>query len=99
MRPQHRLVTELAFIVVSVLASTQAVASCVCRCVGGNMQPICSGSLDLPPICPPTVCAIVPPSVQPIQTPMVPPIGASNCQKEQVLNPRTSQYEWKTICR
>jgi hypothetical protein len=73
-------------------------ASCVCRCVDGEMQPLCSSSIDLPPICPPTVCAIVPPSVAPIQSPGIPPIGTSGCSPRQVRNPATNQYEWRSIC-
>jgi hypothetical protein len=75
-----------------------ASAACVCRCVSGEMQPICSSSIDLPPICPPTVCAIVPPPVAPMQAPTVPPIGTTQCSPRQVLNPYTQQYEWRSIC-
>ena len=76
-----------------------AYADCVCRCVGGEMRPICQSPLEVPPICPPTVCQIVPPSVAPIGVPMVPPVGTSQCSPRQVLNPYTNQYEWKTICK
>jgi hypothetical protein len=81
------------------LISTFSYGNCVCRCVNGEMTPICSSSIDLPPICPPTVCPIVPPSVQPINPPVVPPIGTSQCQNKQVLNQRTGQYEWRLICQ
>jgi hypothetical protein len=40
-------------------------ASCECRCVDGQVQPLCSSSIDLPPICAPQICAIVPPSIVP----------------------------------
>jgi hypothetical protein len=76
-----------------------AAAACVCRCVNGQMQPICGSSLEIPPICPPTICQMVPPSIAPIPTPMVPPVGATSCRPEQVLNPHSRQYEWRTICR
>lgn len=76
-----------------------AEANCVCRCVNGEMVPLCSSSIDLPPICPPTVCSIVPPRVEPIMAPKVPPLGTTACRPAQVLNPRTGQYEWKEICR
>ena len=81
------------------LISTLSYGNCLCRCVNGEMTPICSSSIDLPPICPPTVCPIVPPSVQPINPPVVPPIGTSQCQNKQVLNQRTGQYEWRVICQ
>lgn len=76
----------------------KSLASCVCRCVGGQMQPLCSSSIDIPPICPPTICSIVPPSIAPIQAPTIPPIGTSQCSQRQVLNPYTQQYEWRRIC-
>jgi hypothetical protein len=94
---EGRLVA-LTIIGVGLLPTTVS-ATCVCRCVNGEMQPICSNSIEVPPICPPTVCQIVPPSVAPVPTPMVPPIGATSCEPEQVLNPYTQQYEWRTICR
>jgi hypothetical protein len=76
-----------------------AEASCVCRCVNGQMVPLCSSAIEVPPICPPTVCGIVPPSVRPVPTPMVPPIGTTSCAPQQVMNPFTHQYEWRTVCR
>lgn len=81
------------------ISSTNTDASCVCRCVNGEMQALCSSSIDLPPICPPTVCPITPPSIAPIQTPRVPPIGTTVCRQAQVFNQRTGQYEWREVCR
>jgi hypothetical protein len=81
------------------LISTNSFGNCVCRCVNGEMTPLCSNSLDLPPICPPTICPIVPPSVQPISPLYIPPIGTSQCQNKQILNQRTGQYEWRLICQ
>jgi hypothetical protein len=73
-------------------------ASCVCRCVDGETQPLCSSAIDLPPICPLAVCSIVPPGVAPVQSPRIPPIGTSDCSLRQVLNPATNRYEWRSIC-
>ena len=84
---------------VVVLISTPSSAECVCRCVNGQMQPLCQNAIDLPPICPPTVCNITPPSLVPIQQPRVPPIGTTGCRQAQVQNPRTGQYEWREVCR
>ena len=81
------------------LFSTHSFGNCVCRCVNGEMTPICSSSIDLPPICPPTICQLVPPSIQPISPPSLPPIGTSQCQNKQVLNPYSNRYEWKLICQ
>ena len=90
-----RLFLGLAF---TVLLVGHADASCVCRCVDGEVQPLCSSSADLPPICAPTICGIVPPSVAPIQAPVLPPIGTSSCSSRQVLNPATNHYERRPVC-
>ena len=79
--------------------NNNAYAACVCRCVGGEMKPICESSLDLPPICPPSICPIAPPSIAPLQPPTLPPLGTRNCNQQQVFNPLTGRYEWKTICK
>lgn len=81
------------------LVSLGSYAACTCQCVNGQMQPICNNSMDMPPICPPTICPMTPPSVAPISPPAMPPLGTSQCSNEQVLNPYTRQYEWKRICR
>jgi hypothetical protein len=86
------------FIAVAMLFATAAHAECVCRCVNGEVQPICRSSLDLPPICAPQICPLTPPSIQPIQPPTLPPLGTSNCRQAQVFNPNTGRYEWKTVC-
>lgn len=86
-------------IAIATLPGTGAHASCVCRCVNGTMQPLCSSAIAVPPICPPTVCGIVPPSIPPIMQPTIPPIGTQSCRQAQVQNPFTGQFEWQTICR
>lgn len=73
-------------------------ANCVCRCVNGEVRPICQSPLSVPPPCAPTICPITPPSVEPIRPPVVPPPGTQGCRQVQVLNPRTGMYEWKTVC-
>lgn len=80
-------------------ASMDADAACVCRCVNGSVQVLCSNSIDLPPICAPQICPITPPSIAPIQTPTIPPIGTTQCRQAQVFNPRTGQHEWREVCR
>ena len=82
----------------ALLLTAEARASCVCRCVDGEMQPLCDSAIDLPPICPMTACAVVPPSVKPIQPLGIPPLGTSQCSQRQVLNPATRQYEWRSVC-
>lgn len=79
--------------------SDVAVADCVCRCVNGEVKALCSSSIDLQPICSPTLCPLVPPSIAPLPSPQLPPLGTSACRQVQVLNPRTNQYEWQRVCR
>ena len=81
------------------LVPAAADAGCVCRCVNGEVQAVCSSSLDIEPICAPAICPITPPAIRPIDPPTVPPIGTSSCRSEQVLNPYTGAYEWRQVCR
>ncbi len=74
-------------------------AACVCRCINGEMKPLCESSLDLPPICPPAICPLTPPSIAPLQPPTLPPLGTRNCTQQQVFNPLSGKYEWKTVCK
>ena len=87
------------FLVATLLFATVAHADCVCRCVGGKVRPICTSSLDLPPICPIDLCPLAPPSIAPLPSLQLPPIGTSQCRQVQVLNPVTQQYEWRTLCQ
>ncbi len=92
-------VWTVAVLCMGLFVSSSAGAACVCRCVNGEVKPLCQNAIDLPPICAPLVCPIVPPRVEPIMPPKVPPVGTSSCHQEQVLNPYTRQYEWKIVCR
>lgn len=87
----------LATLLLVLAALSSAQANCVCRCVNGQMEPLCSSSIDLPPICPPTVCPIMAPSIAPIQPPMVPPIGTSSCHQARVCN-AFGGCSWQTVC-
>lgn len=79
--------------------ANESTAACMCRCVNGEVRALCTSSLDIEPICAPTICPITPPSLAPIQVPRVPPIGTTFCRQAQVLNPQTHQYEWREVCR
>ncbi|HEY4986769.1 MAG TPA: hypothetical protein VII39_09130 [Bradyrhizobium sp.] len=83
---------------VGLLVSTTAKASCACRCVDGEMQPLCTSSIDLPPICPMTTCALTPPAIRPIQPPQLPPLGTTQRSQHQVFNPAARRYDWQTVC-
>lgn len=87
----------LAFIFTLAMTAL-AEASCECRCVDGEMQALCSSSIDLPPLCPAAVCAIPAPLIAPVAPLRIPPPGATQCSQRQVLNPHTHQYEWRSIC-
>ena len=80
----------VALVLAALSLPLPALATCVCRCVDGEMVPICTSSIDLPPICPPTICPLVPPSIQPIQPPVVPPIGTTRCEQKQVWSEASS---------
>jgi hypothetical protein len=88
-----------AFLAAFLLAAGPTYAACTCQCVNGEVQPLCTSSLDLPPICAPRICPLTPPAIQPIERPTLPPLGTSSCSQQQVLNPSTGRYEWRTICR
>ena len=80
------------------LTSSIAHAACECRCVGGQNRPICQSTLDMPPICPMTMCPIEPPALQPLASPQLPPLGTSACEMRQVYNPASQQYQWQRLC-
>ena len=68
-----------------------ASAECICQCVNGHMQPLCQNAIDLPPICPPTICPIMSPSIAPINPPTIPPIGTSGVADPRLIPFATSQ--------
>lgn len=88
-----------AMLAAGTVAAPPAAADCVCRCVNGTVQALCSSTLDVEPICAPAICPIVPPAIRPIDPPTLPPIGTTECRPEQVLNPATNRYEWRQVCR
>jgi hypothetical protein len=59
-----------------VLLGGTANAACTCQCVDGQMQPLCQSAIDLPPICPATICPIAAPSLAPLKPPTLPPHNA-----------------------
>jgi hypothetical protein len=90
-----RLILAVVF---GVVFTVSAEAACACQCVDGEMQPLCTSSIDVPPICAMMVCSLAPPSVAPIQPMQLPPLGTSECAQHQVFNPAIRQYEWRTVC-
>lgn len=90
-----RLVVTVIF---AVVFAASAKASCRCQCVDGEMQPLCTSSIDIPPICAMTGCLLAPPAVAPIRPMPLPPLGTSECAQHQVFDPATRRYEWRTVC-
>lgn len=73
-------------------------ADCSCVCMQGQVRAVCSGALDLKPICAPRICPVTPPSVKPIQKPRVPPIGTTKCVQRQIYNEQSERYQWREVC-
>ena len=78
-------------------SSTSTGSGCSCECVNGQMTPLCSSTLDIPPICTGT-CPLAMPGIAPISSPDMPPLGTKTCSNEQVYNSTTYQYEWRKVC-
>jgi hypothetical protein len=93
----HRVAAIAALVTTATFGITVANAACQCVCMNGNVEAVCSSSLDITPICAPRICPIVPPAIRPIDPPLVPPIGALQCRSQQVWN--GEKYEWVAICR
>ena len=87
------------FVCVIIVTSKFANASCVCRCVNGNVHALCSSTLEIAPICPPKICPLTSPSIKPLPSLKLNPLGTTSCTQKQVFNSYTSRYEWKRVCR
>lgn len=72
-------------------------ASCYCQCVDGAMQALCDSAIDLPPICPPSICPLTAPSFAPIGRPTLPPLGTSSCRDAQVCDV-WGNCRWEQVC-
>src|SRR5262245_10392488 len=80
------------------MLSSAAGAGCTCRCVDGEMQPLCSSAIDMPPMCPPAICPLTLPLLAPLDPPTIPPLGTSECRQAQVCN-RSGNCRWQQVCR
>ncbi len=47
--------TVIIFLMVLAMGQ-EARASCSCTCINGQVEPICTGPVELPPICSPQIC-------------------------------------------
>jgi len=77
--------------------SSNADASCVCLCVGGQTQPFCSEATDLPFTCGPALCPVVQSFIGPGQPPIVWPLAIPACYPVQIPD-AYGQYQWQTSC-
>ena len=93
-----RLALALVSVCVAVLVGVRAEASCTCQCVDGEMQPLCSSSIDIPPICPPRICPIAAPSIAPIDPLRIPPIGTSSCRQARICD-AFGNCRWQQVCQ
>lgn len=82
----------------AIAATGPAEAACVCRCVAGKAQPVCSSSTDIPPLCNSTVCPMSPPKVSPMDQAKPKPSVKPGCTVRQVYDPATGRHEWGQIC-
>jgi hypothetical protein len=89
----------IAIGLLGLLLATPASAKCKCVCINGQVQPVCSSSLDLAPICAPRLCPMVPPAIKPLKMPTLPPLGTKKCRQVQVYNNYKGKYEWRTVCK
>lgn len=57
---KYLFAAPIAFATVWLSSTSPANAACQCACVNGQVQPVCTSSIDIRPICTPRVCPIVP---------------------------------------
>jgi hypothetical protein len=88
----------LTLIVLLSSSSGEAIAACQCACVNGGVQAICQSTMDLPPLCSPTLCPLTPPALAPLNPPHLPPLGTSQCRPRQVFDPNLGRYVWRELC-
>src|SRR5258708_10743077 len=96
--PNEIKMKNLLAAVVLFASVAHANAECVCQCVDGRMQPLCQNSIDLPPLCPPTICPITSPSIAPINPAILPPLGTSQCHQARACG-TFGNCQWQQICR
>ena len=80
------------------IGGNAAKADCTCRCVDGQMQPVCDSGINPPKVCPPTVCRPPKPSVAPVIPSNVLPLGGSECKQAQVCD-ASGECTWEQVCR
>ncbi len=79
----------------AVMLSTPASAECTCQCVGEVAQPYCTNALDVPPVCPATLCTLNTPPVAP---PSLTPLQSNQCGQSRVCD-AFGNCTWREICQ
>jgi hypothetical protein len=92
-----RRLTGVALLCVVGVPSAQAV--CVCQCLNGLAQSVCTSTLDVPPFCPAIACSFAPPPLAVNPAPFLPQKDTRSCQMTQIYNPNSGRYEWRELCR
>jgi hypothetical protein len=80
------------------LGPESASARCACRCIDGEVKPLCDSALEPRPVCPARACPTPPAAIPPIDQAEVPPPGTRECHFRQLLNRSTGLYDWVQIC-
>jgi hypothetical protein len=92
------LLATVAILAATIAATAPASAGCSCQCVNGQMQALCTSSMDIRPMCM-GMCGMAPPSIAPIAPMRMAPLGTSSCSMQQVQNRFSGRYEWQQVCR
>ena len=89
----------LALFMAAALAPTHSQAACVCRCVDGEVQPLCQNGFELRPYCTDLMlCPLVPPSLPPLDPPGALPLGTIECRQAYVCDVYGRHCRWRRIC-
>ena len=86
-----------AALLLTVALSSPLHAFCVCRCVDGRLQPLCTNTIEVPPVCPVRICPPGPATLPPVVAPKLPPAGTSACRQAQICD-RHGSCRWRQVC-
>lgn len=87
-----KLFAGLAAMGLAAAFSAPAEAGCACQCIDGQMQPACTNSFDIPPICALRTCPFG-------SGPKTPPVGArSSCVQVKSCD-IYGHCTWKQVCQ